>query len=790
MFRNYLKTALRNLGRNVSFSLINIAGLALGLACSLLIMLWVHEEYKVDAFHKNGARLYSVYLINHRDGQIDAWHGGPGLMADEMKRVLPDVHYASSFAWNELATFEANNKIIKQNGNHAGADFFKMFSYPLLAGEASTALLTPSDIAISKKMAEDFFGSPAQAIGKTIRYQNSKDFRVSAVFDNLPKNSSTQFDYLLPWQQFVITHEWVKDWTNNGPTTLLMLRPGINPADFQKKIFRFLDKYNNEQTPTSYLRLGIQRFGDIYLHSNFDKKGELSGGRIQYVQLFSIVAVFILLIACINFMNLTTARSMKRAREIGVRKVIGARRYGLIGQFIGEAMLIVGIAVIFSLIMVVLVMPAFNRLSSKEISIPFREPSFWWAMAGLILATGLVSGSYPALYLSSFRPARVLKGPMKFSTKALWFRKGLVVFQFVLSIILIIGTIVVSRQVDFIQTTNLGYDRENLVYIPLEGDLTGKYELFKNKAAALPGVSAVTRMTDLPTQLHNGTGGVDWPGKDQTRDIDFSYSFVGYDFIRSMHLELAQGRDFSKDFATDSVGYIVNESALKIIGYKDPVGKPLTFWKKKGTIIGVLKDFHLNSIHTKISPLILRLGEDADYGNALVRTAPGKTKLALAGLEKISKDLNPKFPFTYQFADEEYQKLYTSEQMVGRLTNYFSFLAIFISCLGLLGLVLFTAEQRTPEFGIRKVLGASPASLFNLLSREFLSLVLIALVIASPIAWMAAQNWLQNFEYRVNVSWWMFLLAGLVALLIALVTISFQAIRTARANPVNSLRSE
>jgi len=765
-------------------------GLALGLACSLLIMLWVNDEYHVDGFHKKDSQLYSVYQKQFRDGQVNAWHGGPGLMADEMKRVLPEVQYASNFAWNGLSTFEANNKIIKQNGNHAGQDFFNMFTYPLLEGNATTALLTPLDIAISKKMAEDFFGSPAKAIGKTIRYENRKNLKITAVFADLPKKSTTQFDYMLNWQSFLENNEWAKDWTNNGPATYIVLRQGTDIKAFQNKIARFLDNYNKEQTTRSYIRLGIQRYGDIYLHSNFDKRGELSGGRIQYVQLFSIVSIFILLIACINFMNLTTARSVKRAREIGVRKVVGAMRFALIRQFIGEALLIVLIAVIISLGLVVLILPQFNQLTAKEIQIPFNDSMFWWMMAGLVLVTGFVSGSYPALYLSSFRPARVLKGSLKFSKSTLWFRKGLVVFQFMLSIILILGTIVISRQVDYVQHTNLGYDRENLLYVPLEGDLTGKYELFKNQAIQMPGIKGITRMTDAPTEINNGTGGVTWEGKDPNADIDFTHVAVGYDFIKTLHLQMAAGRDFSKDFATDSVGYIINESALKIIGFKDPIGKPLTFWRKKGTIIGVLKDFHFNSLHTKINPLVLRLGEDIGWGSAIVRTAPGQTKEALASLEKICKGLNPKFPFTYKFSDEEYQKLYASEQVVSQLANYFSFLGIFISCLGLLGLVIFTAEQRTKEFGIRKVLGASPVSLFNLLSKEFLLLVMIALVIASPLAWLAMNKWLQNYEYRIDISWWMFVIAGMLAILIALITVSFQSIKAAFANPVTSLRSE
>ncbi len=790
MIKNYFKTAWRNLWKNKTFSLINVMGLALGLACSLLIILWVKDEYRVDAFHKKGTQLYSVYEKQFRDGVVDAFHGGPGIMADEMKKVLPEVQYATNYAWNELRTFEANGKIIKESGNHAGEDFFKMFTYPLLAGNAITALQSPSDIAISKKMAEQFFGSPAEAIGKTIRYQNERDFKINAVFDNLPKNSTAQFDYILTWQNFLEGNSWAKDWTNNGPACYIMLREDADVKAFREKIDRFLDNYNKEQTEHSFIRLGIERYSDIYLRSNFDKQGEVSGGRIQYVKLFSLVAIFILLIACINFMNLTTARSVKRAKEIGVRKVVGALRFSLVKQFIGEALLIVFIAIIISLLLVTLVLPSFNHLTGKQINLPAGNANFWIMITVLLLITGFISGSYPALVLSSFKPIRVLKGLPKFSNAALYLRKGLVVFQFILSIILIIGTIVVSKQVNYIQTTNLGYDRQNLVYIPLEGDLLSKYKLFKDQLVKMPGIKDVSRITDVPIHIDNGTGGVQWEGKEPNLDIQFTQSAVGYDFVKTMRLQLAEGRDFSKDFATDSVGYIINESALKIIGYKDPIGKPLTFWGKPGTIVGVLKDFHFNSLHEKINPLVLRLGESIGWGSALVKTEAGQTKQALASLEKVCKDLNPKFPFTYKFSDEEYAKLYKSELVVSQLANYFAFLAIFISCLGLLGLVMFTAEQRTKEFGIRKVLGASPARLFNLLSREFLVLVLIAMVIASPIAWMAMNKWLQDYAYKVSISGWTFIISGLIAILIALITISVQSARTAFANPVKSLRTE
>ncbi|MBC7828465.1 MAG: ABC transporter permease [Chitinophagaceae bacterium] len=789
MLKNYFKIALRNFWKNKTFSFINIFGLALGMACSLLIMLWVQDEKAMDGFFKNSERIFSVYERQYYDNKIEAFHGTPGILYDEIKKVIPEVEYASGMAWNERGTFQAGNKIMKEEGNQAGADFFKIFSYRLLQGRPSTALNTPVSIAISRKMSEDFFGSPQAAMGKTIRYENQKDFKITAVFENIPKNASRKFDFLINWEAWLDRNSWAKEWGNNGPATLIQLRAGANALLVEKKIKKFLDNYNKDQSAAFRIELGLQRYDELYLHSTF-KNGKIAGGRIEYVRLFSIVAIFILLIACINFMNLTTARSVKRAREIGIRKVVGAVRSVLRRQFIGEAVLLSFFSIIISLVLVSLLLPSFNTITGKQISLPVNQSSFWLSLAGLTLITGFISGSYPAIFLSSLNPVTVLKGALKFSTGAAWFRKGLVVFQFALSTILIIGTIVVSKQVDYVQSENLGYERENLVYIPLEGDLTGKYSLFKDQALKMQGIQQVTRISQTPTQIENGTGGVQWEGKDPKTLPMFTQASVGYDFVKTMNVTILKGRDFSKNFGTDSVGYIVNEAALKKIGYKDPIGKPLTFWEKKGSIIGVVKDFHFNSLHEPINPLIIRYGEKETYGSAMVRIGSGKTKQAIAGLEKLCKQLNPQFPFTYYFSDDEYQKLYKSEQVVSKLANSFAFLAIFISCLGLLGLAMFTAEQRTREIGIRKVLGASISSLFALMSKEFMFLVCISLVIASPVAWWLMNNWLQNYAYRTPISWWVFLFAGALAVIIALVTVSFQATKAAIANPIKSLRTE
>jgi len=478
MIRNYLKTAWRNLWKNKAFSVINILGLALGLSCSLLILLWVQDELGVDAFHANDKQLYTIIQRQYYDHKAHGMYGTPGVLADEVKKVIPDIQYAVDYSWYNFHTFRVGDKMIKLNGTFTGPDYFKMFSFPLLQGSPQSALNSPVSIAISKKMAKQFFGAPEQAIGKVIKYENKKNFTVTAVFDDLPKSSSQQFEYLINWSTFLDENPWMKDWGNNGPVTYIMLRKDADPAQVEKKLTHFLDNYNKEQVKGSFtIELGMQKFSEGYLNSNFID-GKIDGGRIQYVHLFSIVAVFILLIACINFMNLTTARSIKRAREIGVRKVIGALRSSLIKQFIGESLLFTVIAVGVSLILLVMLLPFFNDITQKHIGLPFYQPSFWLKVLAIIFITGFISGSYPALFLSSFKPVKVLKGSLKPGAGAALFRKGLVIFQFVLSIVLIISTIIISRQVNFIQNQNLGFDRENLVYIPLQGDMPAKYRIF------------------------------------------------------------------------------------------------------------------------------------------------------------------------------------------------------------------------------------------------------------------------------------------------------------------------
>lgn len=789
MIRNYLKTGIRNLWKNKVFSGINVLGLALGIACSMLIMLWVNDEYSVDAFHKNKKQLYAVFERQYYDGKIEATYSTPGIMADELKKVLPGVQYASGYAKTTSNTFQANEKIIKESGNYAGADFFNMFSYKLLEGSAQSALNTTTAIAISKKMAADFFGGPRQAMGQTIRFQNEKDLQVTAVFENLPASASDKFDYVINWETFLEKYSWAKEWGNNSPRTYIMLRKDADETKLGAALTHFLDNYNKDQSAAFRIECGLQRFDKLYLHSHF-KGGVLSGGRIEYVNLFTIIALFILLIACINFMNLTTARSLDRAREIGVRKVVGALRSSIIRQFIGEAMLITLFAAVIALAFVQVALPLFNNFTGKRIEVPLKDPVSWLALCAVILLTGFISGSYPALLLSSFKPVRVLKGALKFSVGSTLFRKALVVFQFALSAVLIIATIVISKQVAYVQTKNLGYNRENLLYITLEGELGGKYKLFKDEASKLPGVKYISRISDAPTNINSTTGGVQWIAKKPDLNIQFTVVSVGYDFVKTLDIKMLEGRDFSKIYPSDSAGYILNEEAIKKIGYDDPLGKSITLWQNKGPIVGVMQDFHFNSLHVPVGPMILHFGDQDDGGVALVRIDADKTKETLAGLATVCKNINPQFPFNYEFSDEEYSKLYRSEQIVNKLSKCFAFLAIFISCLGLLGLSIYTAQYRTREIGIRKILGAGVGSLFILQAKDFVKLVIIACLAASPIAGYLMKKWLQEFEYRVNLSWWMFALPALAAVAIALFTISFHSIKAAVANPVKSLRTE
>jgi len=788
MIKNYFKTAWRNLLQNKTFSLINIFGLALGMTCSLVIMLWLQDEIRKDKFHQNSKRLYRVMENQSYSGTISTFDATPGILAENIVKDIPDIQMASQMLWEEEPLFTVDNTYDKEKGRYVEKDFLRMFSFKLLKGDPATALARPDGVVISKKLADKYFKGK-DPIGKMIRIDNTDNVMVTGVLDGIPKSSSLTFDFLMSFEQWRKKNDWAKEWGNNGPRCYVMIAPNTSIDRVNAKIKNYIKTKNKE----SNVELFLQNYGESYLYSDWEN-GKQNGGRVEYVKIFSIVAIIILVIACINFMNLATARSLRRAREIGVRKVVGAGKRQLIGQFIGESLFVSFIAICFSLLIVFLLLPSFNTLTEKHLSIDLTDASFLVILLGLTLVTGIISGSYPALFMSSLKPIIVLKGLLKFRPGATYFRKALVVFQFALSIILILGMIVIYRQIDFIHNKNLGFAKEDLLYMPLEGELQKTYPTFKEQLLKQPGIKYVTSAQSSPLEVGSSTSGVRWPGKDTTKLILFSSNPITYDYIKTMGIQLVAGRDLSTEYGLDTMNYLVNEAAAKKIGYKDPVGKELTMWGDKGMIVGLMKDYHHNSLHVPIEPLILRLHKKSwggtYWGNIIVRTEKGKTKQAIVSMEKLYKQFNPGFPFKYYFTDDEIANRYKAEYTVSKLSRYFAFLAIFISCLGLFGLVTFTAEQRTKEIGIRKVLGASVTGIVGMLSKDFLKLVIIAAVIAFPVAWWAMHRWLNDFAYRVNIGWWVFVVAGIVALLIALLTISFQSIKAAIANPVKSLRTE
>jgi putative ABC transport system permease protein len=831
MLKNYFLTAWRNLTRNRAFSLINILGLALGLACSLLILLWVQDELRMDAFHAHGPQLYAVYERAFSDGKVDAGLRTPGLLARELKRKIPGIRYATTYDHKEgeETVFSLDDKRVSLPGSAADSSFFQMLSFPLLEGTPATALSSPNSIAISKSMAVNFFGSARAAYGRSLRMNNRRLMHITAVFDDLPTTSSLQFAFVYNYNNLLQDIDFLSDWIFRRPSTIIELQPGVDPARVETQIKDFVTPYLHTDNTGNRLELGLQRFDETYLHNIF-RNGYPEGGRIEYVRLFMVIAVFILLIACINFMNLATARAVKRAKEVGIRKAIGALRIALIGQFVGEALLMTAFAIMVALALVILILPAFRVLTGKYIVLPLALPEFWLGILGLLLLTGLVAGSYPALFLSSLRPVQVLKGTPVFRTRpsvskqlgrsSLKFgsgapshrrsgfatlllgrnlrdpsviRQGLVLFQFVLSIVLIIATIVITNQVHYMQTKHLGFDRDNLVYIPFQGDLWYRYQVFNQQLLGQPGIAGVTESMQAPSHIEHVGYDIGWDGKPADEHVVAIHNGINYGYLNMMKVPIIQGRDFSRDHPTDSGALIINETFRAMTGFKDPIGKRITFFGGRHPIIGVVKDFHLRSLRDPIEPLILFLADTSNYiygGGVLVKTVPHKEHEAVASMEKVFRSLEPAFPFRYYFADEDYQRLYASEQTVSRLADGFSALAIIISCLGLLGLSIFTAEQRRKEIGVRKVIGASTGSIVSLLSSEIVRLIVLAALVATPLAWIAMHSWLQGFAYRVDIGWWVFLASGGVALLIALMTISWQAMKAARANPVRALRSE
>lgn len=786
MFKNYLKIAWRNLIRNKSFSLLNIFGLSIGLAVTTLIVLWINYEIGFDKFHTNNDRLYQVYNKYQVDGEIWTWNSTPKAMAKAIKKDYPEVERVSRYFYDTPFLFSVDDTNLKATGSAVDPDFLHMFNFPLLEGDINQVLKDPNSVIISESLSQKLFGNE-DPVGNTVKVDNTDVFTITGILKNLPENTQFNLEFLVPWE-YLVQKGWDdENWGNNSVATYVMLKERTNYNNFSVKIKTLREAYDKEAPEmVTYL----YPFSREHLYGEFEN-GIESGGRIVNIRMFALIAVFVLLIACINFMNLSTALSEKRAKEVGVRKVVGAKKNGLIRQFIGESIMLSFISAVFSLAIVALVLPYFGELINAPLSLGLTNPLFWVAGVVLVLFTGIIAGSYPAFYLSNFKPVSVLKGTFQKINALITPRKVLVVSQFTIAIILIIGTLIAKKQINSAQNRDLGYAKNNLIYTLMEGDIEKNYTSIKEQLLSSGLVTSISKTMSPITQNWSNSWSMEWKGKN-TEDKTLIYRFSADEaVVKTMGLELIAGRDMDlKKYPTDSTALILNEAAIAHMGFKNPIGQIVkdngTDWK----VIGVVKDFVYQSPFQKIEPLMIG---GAKYWSQVIHIKFKDDKNMsknLAMAERIFNTFNPEYPFEYEFIDQEYARNFEDQQRTGTLASLFSLLTIIISCLGLFGLASYMAANRIKEIGVRKVLGASVTDITALLSKSFLKLVLIAFVIAVPISWYFMEQWLQDFEFRIHISAINFITAGVLALAIALLTVSFQAIKAAKQNPVKSLRTE
>ncbi len=785
MIGHAIKLAFRNYRRHRSSFFINVIGLSTGLACGLLIFLWVYDELKVDQFHEKGDRIFRV--MEHQqytEGIMTTW-STPGLLSGALAEEVPEIEYGLTLNWPNRYTLSVEDQNIKVTGRYVSKDFFNVFSYPLLEGNANSVLNDRSSIVLSRSTAENLYGTVDNAMGKTLELEHEEVLSVSGIFEDVPTTSSQEFDVILPYEKYLDENEWLHNWGSNSPPTVVALHPGADAEAVSMKIADFV----KERSENSNVTLFLKPFTRSYLYGRYEN-GVQAGGRIEYVRLFSIIAVFILLIACINFMNLSTARGSRRAKEVGVKKVLGVQRSVLTYQYLVESMLTAMISLIFAIIAVALFLPKFNLITDKEISFSV-DPVIWGSFLLITVITGLLAGSYPALYLSSFKPVTVLKGEIKSTLGELWARRGLVIFQFTLSVILIISVMVVYQQVNYVMEKNLGYDKDHLVHFALDGNLSEDADAFLAEAKRLTGVENISTIAHDLVGQQNNTSGLQWEGKNPEDRILFENVRVNYDLIETIGVELKEGRSFSRDYGADSTKIVFNEAAIEVMGFEDdPIGKTIRLWDEHNLeIIGVVKDFHFKSLHETVSPLFFRLTPEQTW-RVMARLEGGKEKEGLEQIQALYEQFNPGFPFDYRFVDEEYARQYAAEQRVATLSRYFAGFAILISCLGLFGLAAFTGERRKKEIGVRKVLGASVFNVVLLLTRDFTRLVLLSICVGIPIAYMIADTWLERFQFKIGIHWWFFLGAGLIVLVVSWLTVSSQAFMAASVNPNDCLRDE
>ena len=790
MITNYLKVTTRNFFRNKGFSAINIAGLSIGMAAAMLILLWVQNEISYDRFYEKTDRIYLIHSRDKNNGKIDVWNRTSALLAPSLKKDYPEVEDAVRFR-NVYFLINAGEKHLNVQGSFADSSFLSVLNFPLLKGNAKTALNDNHSIVITEKLAVKLFGNE-QAMGKTVRIDSSDNFTVTAVLKDLPTNTEFEYEYLLPWT-YITKLGWDKNqsWSYTNAITYVLLKKGTSQSAFSAKVKNIIRR-NITEGDGSTRELIAQPLTMVHLYSK-SENGNLVGGRVETVKLFTVIALVILIIACINFMNLSTARSNKRAREVGVRKVIGASKNSLIAHFIGESIILTLVAFFIALCITQISLKGFDEVVGVPLVINYGNP-YWWLFAlAFILFTGLIAGSYPAFFLSSFRPVQILKGTFKQANSLVSPRKALVVLQFTFAIILIICTIIVERQLRFARNRDTGYYKGDLIYTFSQGDVLKNYKLIKHDLLSTGAAVAVTKTFSPITRVWGTTTGLSWQGSNEADKKTIFLQFdADDDFVKTTGTSLLQGRDINiNSYPTDSTALLLNEAAVKAMHLQDPVGKIVK--NEKGVnchVIGIIKDFIIESPYEEIKPMIIQ-GLSNGYPVVHFRLNPANsTAVDLAKAEKIFKQYNQQYPFEYVFANEAFARKFREEQQDGTLAALFAGLTIFISCLGLFGLASYMAETRIKEIGIRKVLGASVGSITTLLSMDFIKLVLLSIIIASPIAWLSMNKWLQGYTYRITIEWWEFLLAGFGALVIALLTVSFQSVKAALANPVKSLRSE
>jgi putative ABC transport system permease protein len=785
MLKNYFKIAWRNLFRNKSFSFTNVLGLTIGITCTILILLWVQDEVGYNRFHSNYSTIYKVMATRNFNNQIFTDENMVLPLARSIETDVPQVKQAVVTTHRYPTILTYGDTKLKKQGYTVSEHFFNIFSWKFLKGNAAIALSDPSSVVLTQSAATAFFGKE-DPMNKMVRVDNSREAKVTAIVDDPPRNSSFQFDYIFP---FNYSEDNVKtsmnEWGNSSWTVFLQTVPGADVETLNKNINQV--KYGhdpNDKKVSSYFAFPMSKWR---LYSDF-KDGKNVGGMIQYVKLFAEVALIILLIACINFMNLSTARSEKRAKEVGVRKTLGSNKKQLIAQFFVESMILTIIAFVLSILAVFLLLPAFNTLVDKQLVLDLTKPAFWLLSVAIIVITGLVAGSYPALYLSTFNPVKVLKGTMLAGKAAVLPRRILVVFQFVISVLLISGTIIVYQQIKHVRNREIGYDPNNLIMIPNTSDIQKNFTVIKEGLLKTGKVNSVTRTFSPITEIWWKSPSPDYEGKPPNANIIFTGFSTDVDFSKTIGVKIVQGRDFS-GMPSDSSAMLLNKAAVDAMGLKNPIGMQMRYGKNY-TVIGVMENVIMESPFKPVEPMMAYYRPENSNSIDIRLNQSANPHDALKSIETVFKRYNPAYPFEYTFADQEFGKKFITEELISRLSNIFAGLAIFICCIGIAGLASFTIEKRLKEIGIRKVLGASVQQLLFLVSTEFLRLVIIAFVIAVPLTWWLMSNWLQKYTYRVNVSAWLFGVVGFLMLLLTLIVVSLNTLKAATGNPVKTLRTE